>query len=87
MIQAGEALRNRIFFIIKENPGMVRTEVRDLLKMQNNIVGPCIKELIDQEMVVEGQQRLSKTTGKPGKQLYVADDWTRELDSQNRIFD
>lgn len=87
MIQAGEALRNRVFFIIKENPGIVRTEVRDMLKMQNNIVGPCIKELIDQEMVVEGQQRLSKTTNKPGKQLYVADDWTRELDSQNRIFD
>ena len=87
MIQQGEVLRSRIFFIIKENPGIVRTEVRDMLKMQNNIVGPCIKQLIDQEMVVEGQPRLSKTTGKPGKQLYVADDWAKEIDSQNRIFE
>lgn len=85
-MREGEALRSRIFFIIKENPGIVRTEVRDMLKMQNNIVGPCIKQLIDMEMVLEGQPRLSKTTNKPGKQLYVADDWTKELDSQNRIF-
>jgi hypothetical protein len=87
MIQQGEALRSRIFFIIKGNPGIVRTEVRDMLKMQNNIVGPCIKQLIDMEMIVEGDTRLSKTTGKPGKQLYVADDWREELDSQNRIFE
>lgn len=87
MIREGEALRSRIFFIIKENPGIVRTEVRDMLKMQNNIVGPCIKQLIDLEMILEGQPRLSKTTNKPGKQLYVADDWTKELDSQNRIFE
>ena len=87
MIQQGEALRNRIFFIIKENPGMVRTEIRDQLGMPNNVVTPAIKELIDQDMVLEGQPRLSKTTNKPGKQLYVADDWTKELDSQNRIFE
>jgi predicted transcriptional regulator len=87
MIQAGEALRNRIFFIIKEQPGIVRTEIRDMLKLPNNVVTPAIKELIDQNMVIEGEARLSKTTNKPGKQLYVADDWTRELDSQNRIFD
>jgi predicted transcriptional regulator len=87
MIQAGEALRNRIFFIIKENPGIVRTEIRDMLKLPNNVVTPAIKELVDQNMVVEGEARLSKTTNKPGKQLYVADDWTRELDSQNRIFE
>ena len=86
MIHEGEALRNRIFFIIRENPGIVRTEVRDMLKMQNNIVGPCIKQLIDREMVVEGQPRLSKTTNKPGKQLYIADDWSKEIDAQNRIF-
>jgi len=87
MIQAGEDLRSRVFFIIKDNPGIVRTEVRDMLKMQNNIVGPCIKQLIDMEMVIEGAPRLSKTTGKPGKQLYVADDWAEELDAQNRIFE
>jgi predicted transcriptional regulator len=82
----GESLRNRIFFIIRENPGIVRTEVRDMLKMQNNIVGPCIKQLIDMEMVMEGTPRLSKTTNKPGKQLYITDDWAKEVDAQNRIF-
>lgn len=87
MVQQNEALRNRIFFIIKENPGIVRTEVRDLLKLPNNVVTPAIKELIDQEMVVEGEPRLSKTTNKPGKQLYVADDWIKELNAQNRIFE
>ncbi len=87
MTHQGEALRNRIFFIIKENPGMVRTEIRDQLGMPNNVVTPAIKELIDQDMVIEGQQRLSKTTNKSGKQLYIADDWTKELDSQNRIFE
>ena len=66
---------------------MVRTEIRDQLGMPNNVVTPAIKELIDQDMVLEGQPRLSKTTNKPGKQLYVADDWTKELDSQNRIFE
>jgi len=87
MIQPGEALRNRIFFIIKENPGMVRTEIRDMLGLPNNVVTPAIKELIDQEMVLEGQSRLSKTTNKPGKQLYIADDWAAEIDAQNRIFE
>jgi len=87
MIQQGEALRSRIFFIIKENPGMVRTEIRDQLGMANNVVTPAIKELIDMEMVLEGQPRLSKTTNKPGKQLYVADDWAKEIDAQNRIFE
>ncbi len=87
MIQQGETLRNRIFFIIKENPGMVRTEIRDQLGLPNNVVTPAIKELIDQEMVLEGQPRLSKTTNKLGKQLYVADDWAKEIDAQNRIFE
>ena len=87
MFIKGEALRSRIFFIIKDNPGMVRTEVRDQLGLANNVVTPAIKELIDMEMVIEGQLRLSKTTNKPGKTLYVADDWAREVDSQNRIFE
>ncbi len=83
----GEALRNRIFFIIKDNAGIVRTEVRDMLGMPNNVVTPAIKELIDMEMVVEGDPRLSKTTNKPGKQLYIEADWKAELESQNRIFE
>ena len=87
MIQQGEALRNRIFFIIKENPGMVRTEIRDQLGMANNVVTPAIKELIDQDMVIEGQPRLSKTTNKPGKELFLAEDWSKELDAQNRVFE
>ena len=87
MMRKGEALRSRIFFIIKENPGMVRTEIRDRLGLPNNVVTPPIKELIDQEMVVEGQPRLSKTTNKPGKQLYIADDWAKEIEAQNRIFE
>jgi len=87
MIQQGEALRSRIFFIIKENPGMVRTEIRDQLGLPNNVVTPAIKELIDQEMVMEGLPRLSKTTNKPGKQLYVTDDWAKEIEAQNRIFE
>ena len=87
MRHQSEALRSRIFFIIKDNPGIVRTEVRDMLKLPNNVVTPPIKELIDADMVVEGEPRLSKTTNKPGKQLYVADDWSEELNSQNRIFE
>ena len=87
MVREGEALRSRIFFIIKENAGIVRTEVRDMLGLPNNVVTPAIKELIDMEMVMEGEPRLSKTTNKPGKTLYVTDDWVKELDSQNRIFE
>ncbi len=87
MIREGEALRSRIFFIIKENAGIVRTEVRDMLGLPNNVVTPAIKELIDMDMVLEGQPRLSKTTNKPGKTLYVADDWAKEIDAQNRIFE
>lgn len=83
----GESLRTQIFFMIKADPGVLRTEIRDKLKLPNNVVTPPIKELIDQEMVVEGETRLSKTTNKPGKQLYVSDDWAAELDSQNRIFE
>ena len=81
------SVRDQIFFVIKEQPGILRTEVRDQLKMQNNISGPAIKELIDRGMVVEGELRVSSTTGKKGRALYVASDWARELDSQNRIFD
>jgi predicted transcriptional regulator len=87
MVREGEALRSRIFFIIKDNPGIVRTEVRDQLGLPNNVVTPAIKELIDQEMILEGAPRLSKTTNKPGKQLYVADDWAAEIDAQNRVFE
>ncbi len=83
----GESLKNQIFFMIKGDPGVLRTEVRDKLGLPNNVVTPAIKELIDQEMVIEGQPRLSKTTNKLGKQLYVADDWEKELDAQNRIFE
>ncbi len=86
-MERGETLRSRIFFIIKEKPGMVRTEVRDQLGLPNNVVTPAIKELIDQEMLIEGHVRLSKTTNKLGKQLYVADDWAKEIDAQNRIFE
>ena len=82
-----QSLRDQIFWIIKENPGIVRTEVRDRLDLQNNVVTPAIKELIDANMIVEGQTRISLTTGKPGKQLYVQEDWAAELDSQNRIFE
>ncbi len=82
-----EALESRIFWIIKGTPGMVRTEIRDGLGMPNNVVTPCIKKLIDNNMVVEGAARISKTTNKPGKSLYVAEDWAREVDSQNRIFE
>ncbi len=87
MIQQGESLKNQIFFIIKDTPGILRTEVRDKLKLQNNISGPAIKELIDAHMIVEGAVRISNTTGKPGKQLFVQEDWAAELDSQNRIFE
>ncbi len=82
-----QSLRDQIFWIIKGNPGIVRTEVRDKLKLQNNVVTPAIKELIDAHMIVEGSVRISNTTGKPGKQLFVAEDWAKELDSQNRIFE
>ena len=83
----GENLRSRIFLIIKENAGIVRTEVRDMLKLPNNVVTPAIKELIDMEMVVEGELRTSKTTNRPGKQLYVTEAWVKELNAQNRIFE
>jgi hypothetical protein len=82
-----EPLKEKIVWMIKMNPGMVRTEVRDALKMQNNIVGPVIKELIDAKIVVEGATRISKTTNKPGKTLYITEEWGKELDAQNRIFE
>lgn len=82
-----KSLRDQIFFYIKEHPGTCRTEVRDSLGLQNNVSGPAIKELIDRGMVVEGHARESLTTGKPGKTLYVAEDWAQELDAQNRIFE
>jgi predicted transcriptional regulator len=82
-----ETLRNQIFWIIKQNPGIVRTEVRDRLGKPNNVVTPAIKELVDAHMVIEGSPRVSNTTSKPGKQLFVAEDWIEELDSQNRLFE
>ncbi|KKN39032.1 hypothetical protein LCGC14_0747560 [marine sediment metagenome] len=80
------SLRDQIFFYIKENPGICRTEVRDDMKLQNNVSGPAIKELIDKEMVMEGVEKVSRTTNKPGKSLYVAEAWKKEIDAQNRIF-
>lgn len=83
----GESLRSQIFFVIKENPGIVRTEVPPLVDKAINVVTPAIKELIDMGMVLEGVERLSHVTGKSGKTLYVAEDWARELDSQNKLFE
>ena len=81
------SVRDQIFWYIKENPGVCRTEVRDRLGLQNNVSGPAIKELIDKEMVVEGAEKISETTGKAGKTLYVATEWKEMLDAQNRLFD
>lgn len=81
------SLRAQMFFYIKDNPGSCRTEVRDNLKLQNNISGPAIKELIDRGMVMEGPEKMSLTTGKLGKTLYVESDWSEQLDSQYRIFE
>lgn len=83
----GESLRNQIFFVIKANPGIVRTEVPPLVDKAINVVTPAIKELVDMGMVVEGPERLSRVTNKAGRMLYVADDWAAELDAQNRIFE
>ena len=82
-----QSLRDQIFWIIKVDPGIVRTEIRDKLKLPNNVVTPAIKELIDNKMVVEGPARPSKTTNKPGKTLYIAEEWAKEVDAQNRIFE
>jgi predicted transcriptional regulator len=82
-----KSLRDQIFFYIKDNPGACRTEVRDDMKLQNNVSGPAIKELIDKEMVIEGAEKTSRTTGKPGKSLYVAAEWKEMLDAQNRLFE
>jgi predicted transcriptional regulator len=87
MVYNTNSIRDQIFFVIKDNPGILRTEVRDKLNLQNNISGPAIKELIDKGMVVEGAVRESRTTNKPGKTLYIADDWVAELDAQHRLFD
>ncbi len=81
-----EPLKEKIVWIIKSNPGMVRTEVRDQLGMANNVVTPAIKELIDAKILVEGATRVSKTTNKPGKTLYITEEWGKELNAQNRIF-
>lgn len=82
-----ESIKDQVVWIIKMNPGIVRTEIRDMLKMANNVVTPCIKELIDQHLVVEGDVRVSKTTNRPGKTLYIAEEWARELDSQYKLFE
>lgn len=87
MVRATSSLKDRIFLTIADNPGILRTEVRDKLGLQNNVSGPAIKELIDSDMIIEGPSRVSMTTGKPGKSLYVAGDWAKELDSQNKLFD
>lgn len=81
------SVRDQIFLYIKAHPGLCRTEVRDALKLQNNVSGPAIKELIDKGMVIEGAEKVSITTGKPGKTLYVEEDWAAQLDAQNRIFE
>jgi predicted transcriptional regulator len=81
------SLRDQIFFYIRENSGSCRTEVRDALRLQNNVSGPAIKELIDKGMVIEGAEKISITTNKPGKSLYVAAEWNDILDAQNKLFD
>jgi len=81
------SLRDQIFFYIQSNPGSCRTEVRDALKLQNNVSGPAIKELVDREMVIEGADKISITTNKPGKSLYVAAEWKEMLDAQNKLFE
>jgi len=81
------SLRDQIFFYIKENPGICRTEVRDDMKLQNNVSGPAIKELIDKEMVIEGAEKISRTTNKAGKSLYIASEWKEMIESQNRLFE
>jgi predicted transcriptional regulator len=86
-MKTSNSVRDQIFFVIRENPGILRTEVRDKLNLQNNISGPAIKELIDKGMVLEGELRVSSTTGKKGRALFVADDWAKEMNCQNRIFD
>ena len=82
-----QSVRDQIFFVIKDNPGICRTEVRDSLGLQNNVSGPAIKELIDKEMVVEGPERISATTGKAGKTLYITTEWKAMIDAQNRLFE
>jgi len=81
------SVRDQIFLYIKAHPGVCRTEVRDALKLQNNVSGPAIKELIDKNMLVEGPDKVSMTTGKPGKSLYVEEEWANQLEAQNRIFE
>ena len=81
-----QSVRDQIFWYIKENPGVCRTEVRDRLKLQNNVSGPAIKELINKEMLVEGPEKISETTGKAGKTLYVKSEWQEMMDAQNRLF-
>ncbi len=82
-----EPLKEKIVWMIKVTPGMVRTEIRDELGLPNNVVTPAIKELIDVKIVVEGATRVSKTTNKPGKTLYITEEWGKELDAQNRVFE
>lgn len=81
------SVRDQIFWFIKDNPGACRTEVRDRLGLQNNVSGPAIKELITKKMVFEGAEKVSDTTGKPGKALYVASEWQEMLEAQNRLFE
>jgi len=80
------SLRDQIFFVIKDNPGILRTEIRDKLAKPNNVVTPAIKELIDDGLVIEGSIRASRTTGKNGRTLFIADEWQKELDAQNRLW-
>lgn len=87
IMNLNEPLKEKIVWMIKDNPGIVRTEVRDKLQMANNVVTPVIKELIDNKIIIEGKTRISKTTNKPGKTLYITEDWCQELDAQNKIFE
>ena len=86
-METSSSIRDQIFFYIRENPGVCRTEVRDAMKLQNNVSGPAIKELIDKEMVVEGPEKISSTTNKPGKTLYVTAEWQQVIEAQNRLFE
>lgn len=83
----GESIRDQVFFVIRDNPGILRTEVQPKIGKPINVVTPAIKELIDMGMVVEGSLRASNTTGKNGHTLYIAEDWAEELNAQNKLWD
>ena len=84
---ANTSIRDQILFIIKDNPGILRTEVPVKVGKAINVVTPAIKELIDNGLVSEGMVRVSKTTGKNGKTLWISADWEAELNAQNKLWE